>query len=86
MCSKQDMINMANQLFDDYDANSNGSLERNEVKTIIQTIFNEVTKTHQIDEEKTNKMFTASDIDGDGKLSKEEFLKIVEMFLEPVYL
>jgi Ca2+-binding EF-hand superfamily protein len=86
MCSKQDMINMANQLFDDYDANSNGSLERNEVKTIIQTIFNEVAKTHQIDEEKTNKMFTASDIDGDGKLSKEEFLKIVEMFLEPVYL
>ena len=86
MCSKEEIIEMSNTLFHDYDTNNSGFLERDEVKKIINTIFNEISKSHQIDETKANKMFTASDTNSDNKLSKAEFMKIVEIFLEPVYL
>ena len=72
---------MANNLFNDYDTDNSGALERAEVKKIIDTLFNEVSKSHQIDETKANKMFSTYDVDGDNKLSKEEFVKVVELFL-----
>ena len=68
---------MANNLFVDYDVDNNGSLDRKEVKKIIDTLFNEISKSHQIDEGKANKMFSTYDVDGDNKLSKEEFVKVV---------
>ena len=86
MCSKEEIVIMANQLFSDYDANNNGYLERQEVKKIIDTIFNEVSKTHPMDQKKSNKMFTTFDENSGNKLSKEEFQKFLELFLEPVYL
>ena len=49
MCSKEEIIEMSNTLFHDYDTNNSGFLERDEVKKIINTIFNEISKSHQID-------------------------------------
>ncbi len=61
---------MANALFSDYDIDNSGFLQRSEVKKIIDTVFNEVSKTHPMDQNKSNKMFTTFDQNSDNKLTK----------------
>ena len=71
MVSKSDISMMARQLFEDYDKDNSGALERNEVKEIFTTLFGEVQKSYNVDESKMNKMFSACDVNSDNKLSKE---------------
>ena len=86
MSTNSDISLMAMNLFDSYDKDNSGYLERNEVKEILTTVFAEVQKDYNIDEAKMNKMFSACDTNSDNKLSRKEFTKIVGLFLEPVYL
>ena len=49
-------------------------------------VFHEVNKQFSVDQAHLNKIFTICDINDDKKLSRKEFGKAVELFLEPVYL
>ena len=77
---------MGYSLFDDYDKDNNGSLDRAEVREIFTTLFKEIQKDKDCSEDKMNKMFTACDENADNKLTRKEFTKVLELFLEPVYL
>lgn len=45
MCSREEIIEMARRLFEDYDTDCSNSLSRDEVKVIFRTLFAEVRKT-----------------------------------------
>ena len=77
---------MGYKLFDSYDKDNSGYLDRAEVKQIFNELFKEIQKNIDCSEEKTNKMFSACDANADNKLTRKEFIKIIELFLEPVYL
>jgi len=77
---------MAYKLFDSYDKDNSGYLDRTEVKEIFTELFKEIQKNIDCSEAKMNKMFGACDTNSDNKLSRKEFTKILELFLEPVYL
>ena len=53
---------------------------------MVKEVFCEINKNHPSNEDKFNKLFATYDANSDKKLSREEFGKAVEMFLEPVYL
>lgn len=86
MVSKADMVEMAYKLFDSYDKDNSGYLEPKEFKTVMTEVFHEVNKTHSIDKKHLDKLFSICDANGDNKLTRKEFGKSVELFLEPVYI
>ncbi len=49
-------------------------------------VFNEVNKSYSVEKSHLNKVFSICDANGDKKLTRKEFGKAVELFLEPVYL
>jgi Ca2+-binding EF-hand superfamily protein len=77
---------MGYKLFDSYDKDNSGFLDRNEVKDIFNELFKEIQKNMDCSVDKTNKMFSACDLNADNKLTRKEFTKILELFLVPVYL
>ena len=86
MVSKSDIAEMASKLFNDYDTDNSNSLDIKEFKIILTALFKEVNHDYVITEDKMNKMFSICDVNSDKKLSRKEFIKCVEMFLEPVYV
>ena len=84
MCSRTDIVEMARRLFEDYDADESGFLSREEVKVVVETVLNEVSKVKDISERQRNKLFTMCDENSDNKLSRKEFSKMIELYLEPV--
>lgn len=45
MCSREEIVEIARRLFEDYDTDNNHYLNREEVKIIFETVFGEVSKT-----------------------------------------
>ena len=86
MVSKADTVAMAYKLFEDYDADGNGYLEVKEFKKVLIQVFHEVNKNYPVDKQHLNKLFTICDTNGDNKLTRKQFGKVVEMFLEPIYV
>jgi Ca2+-binding EF-hand superfamily protein len=86
MCSREEIVEMGYKLFDSYDKDNSGFLDRKEVKEIFDELFKEIQKNMDCSAGKTDKMFGACDLNGDNKLTRKEFTKILELFLEPVYL
>ena len=86
MASKGAMIEVAYQLFDSYDTNDSGFLEPAEFKKVMTEVFHEVNKQFSCDQAHLNKLFTICDGNDDSKLSRKEFGKAVELFLEPIYI
>lgn len=86
MCSKEEIVEMARRLFEDYDTDYSYNLNRKEVKVIFETLFCEIEKTQSLDSNRVNKLFTVADLNNDGVLSFKEFIKLVEDFLTPHYL
>jgi len=48
-------------------------------------VFADIDKTISVDDKKINEIFTICDINCDKKISKKEFQKVVDLFLEPIY-
>ena len=80
------MVGMAYKLFDSYDQDCSGFLEPKEFRTVMTEVFHEVNKTYSVEQSHLNKVFSICDANGDKKLTRKEFGKAVEMFLEPVYI
>jgi Ca2+-binding EF-hand superfamily protein len=86
MVSKADMVSMAYKLFESYDKDDSGYLDPAEFRVVMTEVFNEVNKSYSVEKSHLNKVFTICDANGDKKLTRKEFGKAVELFLEPVYL
>lgn len=86
MVSKADMVQMAYSLFDSYDHDGSGYLEPAEFRKVMTEVFHEVNKSYSVDKQHLDKAFTICDTNSDAKLSRKEFGKVVELFLEPVYV
>ena len=86
MTTKSDYMAMAYKLFDSYDTDNSGLLSTEEFKKCLREMFGEVNKTYSVEEAHLNKIFTICDKNNDGKVSRKELGKAVELFLEPVYI
>lgn len=86
MVSKADMVSMAYKIFDSYDEDGSNYLEPKEFKKVLKEVFHEVNKTYPVDEKRLNQLFTICDTNDDKKLTRKEFGKAIEMFLEPIYI
>ena len=86
MASKAAMVEVAYGIFDTYDENNSGYLQPPEFKKVMTEVFHEVNKNFSVDQAHLNKIFTICDNNDDKKLSRKEFGKAVEMFLEPIYI
>ena len=66
----------ASNTFDKYDKKKSGYIEQAELKVVINDMASHLNKSTNIDEEKVKKALETIDTDKDGKISKEEFIKI----------
>ena len=62
---------MGYKIFDSYDKDNSGCLDRTEVKQIFTELFKQIQTKMDCSEEKMNKMFGAFDANGDKKLSRK---------------
>jgi Ca2+-binding EF-hand superfamily protein len=86
MVSRADIVEMAYKLFDDYDKDCSGYLEPKEFRTVMTEVFHEVNKTYSVEKAHLDKVFSICDANTDKKLTRKEFGRAVELFLEPVYI
>ncbi len=66
----------ASNTFDKFDKTKSGYIEQAELKEVINDMANHLNKSTNIDEETVKKALETMDTDKDGKMSKEEFIKI----------
>jgi Ca2+-binding EF-hand superfamily protein len=71
------------KLFDSYDDDNSGFLSVTELKKVLKETFHEINKTMPVDEKKMNQTFTIYDKNSDNKISRKEFVKVVENFINP---
>jgi Ca2+-binding EF-hand superfamily protein len=81
MANKAQITEMALSLFDSYDADSSGYLDVKEYKTIVKEVLHEVNKTTSVDDKKMNQLFTIYDSNSDSKISRKEFVKAIDDFV-----
>lgn len=72
---------MAISLFDSYDADSSGYLDVKEYKKVVKEVLHEVSKTTSVDDKKLNQLFTIYDTNNDNKISRKEFTKAIDDFV-----
>ena len=61
------------ELFKIFDRDGNGSIEKDELKTVMSDISGD-----HVSDEEVNDMLVEADTNKDGKLSKEEFLAMMK--------
>ena len=86
MATRTETIELAMNLFDSYDADNSGHLDVKEFKKIIKEVWGEVNKHYPVDEKHLNQLFTIYDSNGDNKISRKEFTKAMNDFVEPIYV
>lgn len=86
MASKAQIVELALNLFDSYDNDGSGYLDTAEFKKVAKEILHEINKTYSIDDKKLNQLYTIYDTNNDNKLSRKEFVKVIENFVEPIYI
>jgi Ca2+-binding EF-hand superfamily protein len=72
---------MALSLFDSYDADNSGFLDVKEFKKCLKEILHEINKTFSVEDKKLNQQFTIYDSNDDNKISRKEFVKTIENFV-----
>lgn len=74
-------MELASNLFDSYDADGSGALDTKEFKSVLKEVLHEISKNTPVDEKKLNQYFTIYDTNGDSKISRKEFVKAIETFV-----
>lgn len=81
MTTAGDIMLVADRVFESYDEDSSGYLDRAEVKTVITTLFKEVNKKIIVTDQKINQLFGTMDKDSNNKLTRKEFRELVKLFM-----
>ena len=81
MASRNEIASMALNLFDSYDADNSGYLDPNEFKKVLKEVIHEVKKSFSVEEKKLNQLYTIYDSNSDNKISRKEFVKVIENFV-----
>lgn len=85
MATRTETVELAMSIFDSYDADNSGSLDVKEFKKIIKEVWAEVNKYYPVDEKHLNQLVTIYDSNSDNKISRKEFIKAMNDFVEPIY-
>ncbi len=83
MATKEDIIMTANSVFESYDTDNSGFIDRSEMKTVVTTLFKKINDKTICTDTRLNKLFTNVDKNSDNKLGKKEFQQLVALFLDP---
>ena len=66
---------IAGEIFDQYDKDKNGFLDYNEVKFMLEDTYKGL--NHRIREEEVLNFIKSYDLNGDGKISKQEYIQVI---------
>lgn len=66
---------LAEKTFDKYDTDKSGYLERSEIKALLEADFKEF--GIEVSEADIDVLLASTDKDGDGKISKEEYVSMI---------
>eukprot|EP01129_Flabellula_baltica_P005296 TRINITY_DN1907_c0_g1_i2.p1 TRINITY_DN1907_c0_g1~~TRINITY_DN1907_c0_g1_i2.p1 ORF type:complete len:125 (-),score=37.40 TRINITY_DN1907_c0_g1_i2:14-388(-) len=67
-------IRLAKFMFTYYDSDNSGSIDKEELKALVDEYSTAVGKENWITDEKLQVIFSTADTDGDGQITWEEFL------------
>jgi Ca2+-binding EF-hand superfamily protein len=68
-------------IFAKYDADKSGTLEGNEIFSLINDAFKSLGRQRQVKEEEVNQFIKAIDKNGDSKISKHELFEILKKLI-----
>jgi Ca2+-binding EF-hand superfamily protein len=68
-------------IFAKYDTDKNGTLEGNEIFSLINDAFKSLGRNRQVKEEEVNQFIKAIDKNGDSKISKPELFEILKKLI-----
>jgi len=66
---------IAGEIFDQYDTDKNGFLEYKEIKFMLQDTYKGY--KHTVKEEEILHFLKSYDLNGDGKVSRQEYIKVI---------
>ena len=75
--SEKAITDLSKTIFESYDFDKNGFLDKNELETLLKKFFPEKT----LDQEGFDALFDKCDKNKDGKISREEFNDAVAPFI-----
>lgn len=79
--SEQDLKKAVDAVFSSYDTDKSGTLETNEVMTLIRDALKQMKQQRQVTEKEVNEFIAQVDKNNDNKINKEElyfiFKKVV---------
>ena len=73
--TKEQLTNIAQEMFEQIDTNKNGSLEKSEVRAFSEQMMKNLKPDAEFDEARFEENFAALDKNEDGKVSFDELLR-----------
>ena len=70
--SNEQLTEIVNNLFDQFDVNKNNYIDRNEVKALVQLFFQKCNLDREPTESEIDEFVAYIDLNKDGKLSRQE--------------
>lgn len=64
-------------IWDDYDSDKNGHLDRAEFKTYLNDTLDDVAGGSKLEDDEFNKIYDEFDVDQNGTISKDEMFEVV---------
>lgn len=74
--SDNDLRNAVDAVFDAYDKDKSGTLEANEITSLINDALKHMGQGRQVTQQEVNQFIAAVDKNGDGKIAKPELFEI----------
>ena len=77
------LISVVDELWDKYDTDGNGELDKDETRNLIKECMNNLNKNHhrnleQFSDEAYDKLFERIDRDGNGTIDKSEMNRLID--------
>lgn len=79
--SEEQLAKATDAIFNKYDVDKSGTLEGNEIFSLINDAFKSLGRNRSVKVEEVNQFVKAIDKNGDGKISKTELLEILKLLI-----
>jgi len=79
--SEEQLAKAIDAIFNKYDVDKSGTLEGNEIFSLINDAFKSLGRNRSVKVEEVNQFVKAIDKNGDGKISKTELLEILKLLI-----
>lgn len=79
--SEEQLAKAIDAIFNKYDTDKSGTLQGNEIFSLINDAFKSLGRNRSVKNEEVNQFVKAIDKNGDGKISKIELLEILKVLI-----